>query len=185
MLRWLTLEAGPWPDHEHSFFQRLPAHVRISTYVFTHIILYYTYTAYVYYICMSVNDFVRTTKSLLHFRNALYNIAQNVLRIHTFLEWTTLPITVACFVDDIMWRQLAQLYPKVPDMFRNTLQGHDISGSFWTVADERVPRSGVPHPRSHCVTLTRISHSLRVNHFHLYSWIFALSAIRKCLCAFS
>jgi len=106
-----------------------------------------------------------------------------------FLEWTTLPITVACFVD-IMWRQLAQLYPKLPDMFRNTLPGHDISGSFWTVADERVSRSGMhystlTHPRSRCVTLTRMSHSVRVNHLHIYRWMLALSANRKCLCVFS
>ena len=112
--------------------------------LYTHIILYYTYTAYVYCICMSVNDFVRTRISLLHLRNALSNTAQNIRRIHTFfLEWTTLPITVACFVDNIMWRQLAPLYPKVPDIFRNTLQGHAISASFWTVAYERVPRSGM------------------------------------------
>jgi len=51
--------------------------------LYTHIILYYTYAAYVYCIYMSVNDFVMTKKSLLRLRNVLYNIAQNILRIHT------------------------------------------------------------------------------------------------------
>jgi hypothetical protein len=40
------------------------------------------------------NPFVRTTKPTLQLQNALCNIAQNFLHIHTFLKNELLPTTV-------------------------------------------------------------------------------------------
>ena len=49
--------------------------------------LYYTYTVYICYVCLSLKSaFVRTTKSLLQLHNALYNIAESFLHTHTFLK---------------------------------------------------------------------------------------------------
>jgi hypothetical protein len=38
-------------------------------------------------------------------------------------------------------------YPEFPDTCHNAYNNQDISGSFWTVADDGVPRSGM-----HCNT---------------------------------
>jgi len=66
-------------------------------------------------------------------------------------------------------------------------KGHDISGRFWTVADERVPSiamhcstsTNAPHLR--CTALNRTTpRSLRVKLLHMYRLLLALSANQNC-----
>jgi hypothetical protein len=66
-------------------------------YIRTYIMLRYTYTVYVHYVCVSVqNAFVRTTKSALWLHNARCNIAQNILHIQSnsvITSWEGLSIS--------------------------------------------------------------------------------------------
>ena len=63
-----------------------PLAVRVHMYrgLYTCIMLHYTHTVYIYYVCICVKcAFVRTTKSALWLSNAVCNIAQYILHVHT------------------------------------------------------------------------------------------------------
>jgi hypothetical protein len=66
------------------WMQRLALRVHLYIGLYTCMMLYYTHTVYIYCVCISVKcAFVRTIKSTLWLRNALCNIAQNVLHVRT------------------------------------------------------------------------------------------------------
>ena len=83
--------------------------------------------------------------------------------------------SIACFVDDIKRRQLSQLQPKVPDTCHNMWKSRDVSGKFWTIANEGVPRRWLNaqqhyRPTHICAVVAysrMILHSLRVNLLHI------------------
>ena len=83
--------------------------------------------------------------------------------------------------------QLSELQLKTARDMPQYVKGHDISGKFWTDADEMVPSiamhcntpPNVPNLRSTALNRTT-PHSLRVELLHIYRLLLALCANQNC-----
>ena len=117
----------------------------------------------------------------------MYHVVTNAVHRMLLILWLyTIDKTWKCLGCNPYAWSFQYTVPIIPASWyitHNTRKIHDVSGSFWTTADESSPRSRT-HSLFRCSTIARImSHYLRENLLHILRISLSLSlslSIKKC-----